>query len=452
MNKIYAFDQGLYNPHKSINVEIKLNKAKKDERIFFKEGELPYEVRYDNSYPNVFYDEKAKKYRCYYSTFTKDEHSESVAIEDRKNVDYDPRKKRVVSLCYAESLDGINWTKPLIKDGTNIIGEYLHGTCVFYDKQDEEYKMMTKIDYRSGYQYMAVANSKDGINFSEPQRTKDFNPRGDTHNYVLYDEYLRKYVLITRNWRNSFRIPCVSFSDNFFNFTPPQEILDNGDFFYQVYSMPIFKLGQYTMGLASIYHEGDRMDKDFDTVDLGLAYSINMIDWDFIDKHNYLIEREEVNYGVSSEDSGCIFASAPIKKDNLLYIYYMGGNGRHTNFRETCLKRAVIHEDKLAYMKSKRSDVESEIYTNPFIFLDKKVIIDSEIYEDGYIEIELYDKDYNKIKDKIISFDGRNLILDESLDLEQCRMRVVFKNAIIYGIHGNIELNKLNDDNVMYRR
>ncbi len=98
-----------------------------------------WEVRYDNGYPNVIYDPKYKKFRCYYSVFTRDEHSAETSLKDRVNKHYLPSKSRISSLCYAESIDGINWNKPNLNlvnfEGStdnNILMEFVHGTGVFF--------------------------------------------------------------------------------------------------------------------------------------------------------------------------------------------------------------------------------------------------------------------------------------------------------------------------------
>lgn len=90
MKKVYAFDLGIYNPYKMRNVKISVNKAIKEGKPFFgedyfnEEDHRPWEVRYDNSYPTVFYDSYLEKYRCYYSTFTTDNGSSQYNLEERK--------------------------------------------------------------------------------------------------------------------------------------------------------------------------------------------------------------------------------------------------------------------------------------------------------------------------------------------------------------------------------
>ncbi|WP_373788284.1 hypothetical protein [Jeotgalibaca porci] len=300
MRKVYAFDLGIYNPYKMSNAKISVNKAVKEGKPFFGEDyfneddQRLWEVRYDNSYPTVLYDPDLKKYRCYYSTFTTDRGSSRFSLEERKEVDYQPSTNRIVSLCYAESEDGVNWTKPNLgitnwkgSKENNIIGHYLHGTSILLDEQetnlDKKYKMFTKVDYGNGIHYMAVAFSKDGLDFGELIVLNDFNPRGDTYNSIIFDDYLNKYVLVTREWRDSMRVTCLATSSDFINWSEIEEIMHPRGFQNQIYSMPIFKDGDYQIGLASMFHEGDMSHEDYDTVDLELTYSYKYNRWNYVD-------------------------------------------------------------------------------------------------------------------------------------------------------------------------
>lgn len=463
--KIYFFDLGIFNPYKMSNVEIKINKAIKENKALFKE-EKEWEVRFDNSYPNVFFDPLKRIYRCYYSTFTKDEESSLYNLEERKNRQYKPREKRIVSLCYAESKDGLNWIKPNLglvefngNKENNIIGHYLHGTSVMFDEheldENKRYKMFTKIDYGNGIHFIAVSFSKDGINFSDFIKVHDFNPRADTHNHIIFDKELNKYVLMTRMWRDSMRMPCISFSDDFINWSPVVEALASRNYHDQIYSMPMFKRGDYILGLASMFHEGDQMDKDYDKVDLELAYSYRYKAWNYISPNSYFIERGEGNYQ-DSLDSGCIFSSAPVEIDGKTYFYYIGGNGQHTNFREGSLMRAYIENDRFTYMQAKRKEYEATIYTNGFIFLENDIFIDADIEKDGYINVEIFENNHEKIEDvevKLVKI-GNKYKLEFSKDRERKLTRLCFKikNAKIYSIEGSLDVFRVESDTALLRR
>lgn len=463
--KIYFFDKGIFNPYRMSNVELKVNQAVKENKIFFTEDQ-PWEIRYDNSYPNVFYDEIAGVYRCYYSTFTDDEESEKYSLEERKVRQYRPKTSRVVSLCYAESIDGVNWEKPHLgitdfrgSKENNIIGHFLHGTSVFLDKHETDenrrYKMFTKIDYGNGVHFIAVAFSKDGIHFDEYIKVPNFNPRADTHNHIIYDEKLACYILITRTWRDSLRLPCVSTSTDFINWTPIQEILNVCDYENQIYSMPIFKRGDYVLGLASVFHEGDQLDDDYDTVDLQLTYSYRHAGWHYLNTNTPLIPRGKGKYGNGEFDCGCIYASAPVEIGNRTYFYYMGGNGQHTNFRETSLSRAYVEKDCFAYWDVKRSEHPGVLYTNGFIFLNDQVYLDAEIAEDGFVTIELFEanhtsKNITAMLEKVEE-NRYKIVFSEVVPRTQTRLKISFKNAKIYAIEGDLDISRIEADNTLLR-
>lgn len=463
--KIYAFDLGIYNPYKMSNSEIKVNKAEKENKILFGE-EKEWEVRFDNSYPNVFFDKNNNLYRCYYSTFTKDEESSKYSLEERKGRQYKPMSKRIVSLCYAESKDGINWEKPILgitefngSKENNIIGHFLHGTSVMYDEQEtdknKKYKMFTKIDYGNGIHFIAVAFSEDGIHFGDFIKVHNFNPRADTHNSIIYDESINRYVLMTRTWRDSLRIPCVSFSQDFINWSPIKEALPSRGFKNQIYSMPMFKRGDYILGLASMFHEGDRMDENFDKVDLELTYTYRYTAWNYIEPDASFIERGKGNYQ-DSFDSGCIYSSAPVEIGDKTYFYYIGGNGQHTNFREGHLARAYIKNDRYAYITNKRKDCEAIVYTNGFIFLDDDVYLDADIETSGYIKVELFENNHDRVEDidvKLVKYGEKyKLVFDKaSRERKLTRLQFTIKNAKIYSIEGSLDVFRVESSNELLR-
>lgn len=471
MKRIHAFDLGIYNPFRMTNAEIKVNKATKEGIYFFSEDIIsnenkPWEIRYDNSYPTVFYDSSVEKYRCYYSTFTTDNGSAPFTREERKARDYEPSVNRVVSLCYAESSDGVNWIKPNLgitewngSTKNNIIGHYLHGTSVLFDEQEtdlsKKYKMFTKIDYGNGIHYMAVAFSEDGVHFDDLIELPDFNPRGDTYNSVIYDPYLSKYVLVTREWRDSMRVTCMSTSEDFIHWSAPEEILYPRGYENQIYSMPIFIEGDYRIGLASMFHEGDTNHEDFDKVDLELTYSYRYHHWNYVSPGDSFIERGEGNYNEGEFDNSCIFSARPIQKGNRTYFYYIGGNGQHTNFREGSLSRAYIENNRYAYIGQKDDENEAIVYTNAFTFLDQDAFLNADIEKDGYIEIELYHHDNSKIEDVKVALekedDSYRMIFHGDIGRTRARMQIKMKNAKIYSFDGNIELSRIENDNVLLR-
>lgn len=436
---IYFFDLGLYNPHRMENIKININKPIKEDKVLLYQNQN-WEVRFDNSYPNVIYDDRLKKYRCFYSTFTKDDNA---GINP-----YIPKEERIVSLCYAESDDGIDWKKPVLNKASfrgstknNIIGHFMHGTSVLYDKHEKDknkkYKLFTKIDYGNGYSYLAVAFSADGINYGDFIKLNDFNPRADTHNFVIYDKKIEKYVLTSRVWSDSMRYSCISYSSDYINWSKENKIYLTTDFDNQVYSMPIFKKGEYIIGLASIYHEADILADNYDTVDLKLAYSYKYGDFHFISNDNFITRGEKY-------DSSCIFASNPIKINDKTYFYYMGSDGLHTANRNGYLMRAYIEGDNIAYTSQKDESKISSFFTNDMYFLNDKFELEADILADGFIDIKLYDKNFEVIDNKVnVERIEKNKFLvsfEKETNRNILKLNIQFKNARLYGIDGDFEL------------
>lgn len=426
MKVIHLFDLSFYYPHNMNNAKIYINKATKEEKILFTE-EKAWEIRFDNSYPNVFYDKQQKKYRCYYSTFTKD--------DNNGKEPYIPTNNRIVSLCYAESIDGVNWIKPNLglvefnaSKENNIIANFFHGTSVFFDEKEKDenkkYKLFTKIDYGNEVTYLAVAFSKDGINFSELIKLENFNPRADTHNQIIYDEYLKEYILVTRIWKDAMRYPLLATSKDFFKWENKEIIPLTQTYEKQVYSMPIFKLADYTLGLASIYNEGNMLDKEYDTVSLHLTYSNDYTTWHYIDQTPFI------------DIKGCIFSSTPIKIANRLYFYYISSEGKHTGNRKGSLMRAYVEDDRLAYLGQLDNGKEASITTCKMFFMEDKFYIDADIEEDGYILISTDNNEEVEVKKE------KNVYVatfKEATNRQLIRLNIRFKKAKIYKIYGELE-------------
>ncbi|MDD6034342.1 MAG: hypothetical protein PUC47_12860, partial [Oscillospiraceae bacterium] len=322
---------------------------------YFADPPRHWEARIDNGYPNVFYDEEAALFRCYYTCILRDPDAEARPLQERVGAVYQPRSDRVTGLLYACSKDGVHWEKPALGrvefDGSrdnNIVFVYAHGASVFRDAHETDprkrYKMTMKYDL---FGEMAVSYSPDGMDWCDPIRWPEHNPAGDTHNFAFWDENTGRYRLITRTW-DGVRLSALCESEDFFHWTQPVEILRGEGMDDQIYSMPVFSYGGTWFGLPSVYHGGDHGAPDFDLVDCQLTLSHDLLHWERIAPGQALIPRSEGCYGSGVPDCCCIYASAPVFKDGKAYFYYMGGSGPHTNYRESSLMRYVMDPDRLA--------------------------------------------------------------------------------------------------------
>jgi hypothetical protein len=144
--------------------------------------------------------------------------------------------------CYAESSDGISWTKPQLdlhpdSNGgkTNIVianaGKVTHNFSPFLDanpdaKPDERYKALGGYDDIGLFAYV----SPDGIHWrkmrDEPVFTrKEVFPTQlafDSQNVPFWSEAEGKYLLYFRVYKNKFRRIARAQSDDFVHWTDPQ--------------------------------------------------------------------------------------------------------------------------------------------------------------------------------------------------------------------------------------
>lgn len=408
-NKYFAFDTGLWNGHFMKNCQIQMGSFIKDKQNnpLFREGmfespQLPWEPRYDNGYPNVFWDPEHNKYRCYYTLFIRDPASLNTSRDERRKSDY-VIANRQTGLCYAESTDGIHWTKPQLGlvdfDGStanNIMFTDIQGTSVLYDPQDADpnrrYKLLTLKE--KGGTSLSVAFSADGIHFTPLQAWPDHSPvpGGDCHNLVFRDSKSGQFVLITRLWDSNIRVSAMSTSDDFITWTKPVEIHRANGFETQVYSMPVFEHEGLYLGLASMFHDGDSTLPNYDTVDLDLQWSINKTEWNnvSVDDSTFIPHGKGMDkYPDGDFDSSVIFSSIPVIKDGKMWFYYMGGKGRHTGWRESALGRGYIEQDKFASYGSRQGNQTVEVTTQGFNFHSEDVQILVDIEPGGWVQAEL---------------------------------------------------------------
>ena len=471
MEKYFFFDRGILQPQRSNNFEIRTCKGVKDtvnspmfREDYFSEPPRKWEVRYDNGYPNVIYDPREKLYRLYYTLFTKDPDSASTSLEERAGKQYTPRGDRITSTGYAESRDGIHWVKPSLglvdfegSRDNNILMMYAHGTSVMLDDQEldpnKRYKLMTRVDYPGTPGFMAVSFSPDGIHWQELIPWPNHNPQADSHNFVFRDHTDGRYKLITRIWKNGLRVSAMCESTDFITWSEPVEVLRGRGFENQVYSMPIFRCGKLFLGLASIFHEGDTDAEDFDCIDLELTMATQVRTFDFVAPDDPLIPRGTGRYPAGEYDCGCIYAAPPVEIDGKVYVYYMGGNGQHTNYRETSFCRAAFEPDKWAYLGTKHRDRASQAMTALFHFYGERFELLADVDKPEDLEIALFARYFDKEPMEGYGFGDAKIERGEDgycrirfakplLDLDTTNPCIVIrsKNCKLYALRGDLTI------------
>jgi hypothetical protein len=131
--------------------------------------------------------------------------------------------------------------------------------------------------------------------------------------------------------------------------------------------------------------------ENFDCVDLELTLATNVKTFDFVAPDDPLIPRGAGRYPTGAYDCGCIYAAVPVEVDGTTYIYYMGGNGQHTNFRETSFCRASFQKDKWAYLGLKDKSRTAQVMTSQFHFYGTYFDLLAELENEDDLQIGLFD-------------------------------------------------------------
>lgn len=465
--KLHLFHYSMINLHFTSGMVLRVGEFQKDGRSpFFTEGyfgspKLPWEVRYDNSYPNVMFDDKDGKWKLYYTLFIVDPDAERTPLEERPHTHYAPSAERITGVCYAESHDGVTWERPNLgivefqgSRENNILFKHAHGTGVFLDSAetdpDRRYKLITKLEYSTRNHFMVSAFSPDGITWSEPIPWRNYNPKADTHNFVFRDPDTREFVLITRVMRDGIRVVARSTSRDFVTWSEPVEVMRGRGPGAQVYSMPVLPYDGTFLGFPSIYREGDRSAPDFDLVDLGLAFSRTTEHWELLSDSDSPLPRGEGSYPDGAFDSSCVYAAMPLPVGDELVMYYMGGNGPHTDHRETSFGRASIHRDKVAYYTPSDA-AEGTLVIGPLSIFGSTIELFADVDEGGRIEYDVvrdlrggsalrgFERENCTPIDRSgvtrLRFDNADF---EGLGGEHCFIRAFVRDARLYTLAGDV--------------
>lgn len=411
MKKYFFLDRRLIQPQAVSNAAVFVEPIQKDTEHgvlfteeFFAVPPKKWEARYDNGYPNVLYDPEERIYRCYYTLFLEDPDSASTSKEQRTQRHYTPTDKRSVGLAYAQSRDGVHWEKPTLGQvefqgsrENNILFRHAHGTGVMLDAHEKNptkrYKLVTKMDFsRQRKGFMAVNFSADGIHWGEMQPWPEFSPQADSHNFPFYDAKTGKYRVITRCWRDGVRVVVSYESDDFLHWSSPREILRGYGFEHQIYAMPVFLYQDLYFGMAAVFHEGERLAENFDTVDSELYYAVTPDVFNAVKMGKPFIPRGGGAYPTGAFDCGCIYSSVPVEIRDRLYFYYMGGNGRHTDYRETSLARGWIRKDHFAYYAQREMEQEAVVTTTQLRLNGETLLLTADMAGEGSIKVSVREK------------------------------------------------------------
>lgn len=407
------FDSGYIKSY--ANMEPVVGKPEKAvENPLFREKDLPGKEagacknQIYCSYPNVFWDPRLLRYRCYYT----------VLLEEKEEKDGEaaaPGTRLITALAYAESADGLCWERPALGlvefDGgteNNLIRLYAHGSSVCYDSREKEkdkrYKLITRDDMAP--RRMCVAFSEDGLRFGGyiPIEVEE-RIIGDTHNFCFLDAQAGEYCLTTRAFSNHNRLVMSCTSRDFIHWSWAKQIFRGDSPEDQSYSMPVFSYAGLWFGLVSIYHGGDTDSSLYDKVECELVYSADRESFSRIAAHKSFIP---LGTGKGAYDDGCIYCAAPVEREEEFLFYYTGGNGRHTGFTNASLHMARLKKSRLAGMTPRDREKPGRLVTSPVSLKGRRLLLEAGTGRGGRICCRLLTEDGKSVAEgfDFTDFDG----------------------------------------------
>lgn len=330
-------------------VTLRLGQVKKHPANPLMRENKPWEVRYDNVYANVLYDEADKPFKCFYSPFIIDEVTTGTPQSQRANTNYRWTPTREMGLCYAFSEDGIVWTKPELgvvelhgSKKNNLVLRGIHGAGVIRESSDADpakrYKLFAGREVPGKDRFTVVAFSSDGIHWTDPIPCTETTVQGDTHNNPLWVQQRNTYVGFTREYKDQ-RVVMRTESTTFLHWSKATEVL-RGDLKNQTYAMQVFAShGIYLGMLAILYTETDRVHGE-------LAVSEDTVHWRRVCAGVPLVPNSDQR---ADYDYGCVYiAKSPFLVGDDIWIYYGASDAPHSGWRNGFLALATLRPGRWA--------------------------------------------------------------------------------------------------------
>ena len=404
------------------------------------QADKPWENALNNLYPNVVFDPERKLFRLWYKCVLADKDAIAKMMP--------PATVHDVGwfLLYAESPDGLHWTKPDLGligfDGslkTNIVARDTPNVGVFRDPHDADPARRFKMLYDVGLGKLRVRTSPDGLRWGEPLEPQGFTAyTGDTHNNAFWDERLGKYIAITRFYLGE-RLVARSESDDFLKWQRTQlalrSTIDEGRR-RQLYCMPSFPYASGYLGFLMPYNAGTDH-----TVDCELAWSPDSVQWTRVLPGTPFIPRGPAG----AYDAGCIYAQsgAPILKDDRWLIFYGGSEVVHRGWKRHCLPcLATLRPDGFAGYRAAEATPGS-VTTAPLRTAGQPLQVSADAAGGSLQVTVLSDRGAELATSEPLTGDGTDVPVRwrggfplESLKGQTVRLRFQLQQATLYAFRG----------------
>ena len=340
---------------------------------------FPWERRTISVYGTVLYEPDLGKFRMWYLGSA------------------DPDAVPEYYMCYAESEDGVGWTKPLVTraemppyEEHNVVVPGGHGMCVMR-KPDEP-------DPQKRYRGLGgdiIAYSPDGLDWTmQPFRSAKKN---DTSSCVVW--WKGEYMAYMRNqardpdWPGVMRAVAVCVSRDFEDWTPKQTIFmtdeTDGYPWTQVYGMAVTPYGDQLIGLPwFIYLDHENGNSSRGDIDVQMMVSRDGRHWRRVANRAVFLAPTEGTW-----DAGRVFPSTTMfVKDDQVYIYYTGDCTRHgTKAGKPGIGLATLPADRFMALRPADPSKDGVLATVPLRFSGTELLLNADVNA-GDLLIEILDQ------------------------------------------------------------
>ena len=338
---------------------------------------------------------------------------------------------------YAESEDGIHWTKPNLGiiefNGSKENNLFLttspkdeiedpklykgQGKChnpsvikrPWVSDPEKRYALFC---FGQEYRHSRVAFSADGLHWEFTPETvkKGLFGSSDVVNF-FYDPYQSRYVATLKCGNRRGRAVGVATSRDGLKWEKPVQgpifVADDLDpDATQIYGMPVFPYQGLYIGQAWIYGArwpkgpgavgprlGEAEKGSPGSMDVQLAWSWDLVNWTRPPKREQFIPR-----GKEGEfDSTMIYtARGPVQMGHELWFYYGGFNGPH--YSRTCLSHIGLAKLRIdGFCSMRAGQTEGSLISRREPLVKPAVTINAKTAPEGYVTAELLDRNNNVV-------------------------------------------------------
>ena len=400
----------------------------------------PWETRMIEIYGTVLYDPRIRKYRCWY-----------LATESDSGVPDTPEAPGTAEYyqCYAESDDGITWTKPAVGAKAygrhkkhNIVIRDAHGFCVLSTPDDPDPAKR----YR-GIGGNTLGFSPDGVVWDIRTRARKNWARAvrknDTSSCVVF--WKGEYLAFVRNqeperrvmdpktgieWRGVQRGVGLCISKDFVHWTPKKSVFksdkkDNHPW-TQPYGICVTPYGDVLIGLVPmLYLVPEKGNNGYGPMDVQMAVSRDGRQWRRVANRSVFI-RCKKRQRPQPWDLLAYPSTTMFVRNDTVHIYYTGINiwhgesrrGKGVPYRRS-IGLATLPADRFVAL-TPAGDAEGVLVTKSFLPPAGDLLVNAELRDPGDLSVEL--------------LDARGAVL-KGFDRRHCRLTPADK--LRYRVHWN---------------